>query len=184
MNINDVSYSDSQTAVIDTFRELWMQYFIWMTNQLINIVCGFGNLSFIKERINEKLQNFVLEIEQYYGYQNAIYFELLLSKYLDIVTELLNAFKSGDLQAASAVRTESLRVADDIADFLSGINPYWDKAEWQYLIYKHLDLIEEQFIYRMNDVCVTEIKSDQNILNHILEISDYMSQGIIKQFNI
>lgn len=183
MNTNN-SRSVRQTNVVNTIRELWIQYFIWMTDYLNNIVCIFGNTSFIIGRIREALQNFVTEFEKHYGHGNAITFEIFLINYLNDATNLLNAIKVGDIGKASAARTEWYKNADDIANLFSTINPYWSKQEWQNLIYDHMRLVENQFIYRLNNQCTTEITRDENVNNQILKIANYMAEGIINQFKI
>jgi hypothetical protein len=181
---NDQSKSVRQTNVINAIRNLWRQYFIWMTDYLINIVCSFGNTSYITGRIKEELQNFVAAFEKYYGHENAIEFESFLVNYLNNASDLLNAIKAGDTEKANTARTESYKNADVIAEFFSTINSYWNKQEWQNLIYDHLHLIENEFVYRLKNRCTTEITAEDDIGNQILKISDYMAEGIIKQFKI
>lgn len=183
MNTNKLR-SVKQINVINTTRELWIQYFIWMTDYLNNIVCVFGNTSFIIGRIKEALQNFVTEFEKYYGHGNAITFEIFLINHLNYATNLLNAIKVGDIRKASAARTEWYKNADDIVNLFSTINPYWSKQELQNLIYDHMRLVENQFIYRLNNKCITEIIRDENVNNQILKIANYMTEGILQQFNI
>jgi uncharacterized NAD(P)/FAD-binding protein YdhS len=155
-----------------------------MTDYLNNIVCAFGNSSFIIGRIREALQNFIIIFEKYYGSGNTITFETFLINYLNDAIDLINAIKAGDTEKANAARTEWYKNADNIADFFSAINSYWNKQEWQNLIYDHLRLVENQFVYRLNNQCTSEITRDENVNNQIFKISDYMAEGIIHQFNI
>jgi hypothetical protein len=181
---NDKSRSVRQTNIINTIRDLWRDYFIWITDYLINIICGFGNTSYITGRIKEELQKFVTAFEKYYGYENAFKFESFLNNYLIYAADLFNTIKSGNTEKINTSRTELYKNADDIAEFFITINPNWNKQEWQNLIYEHLRLIENEFIYRIKNGCTTDMTTEENIGKQILKISDYMAEGIIKQFNI
>ncbi|MHB1151046.1 MAG: hypothetical protein ACYCWE_00750 [Eubacteriales bacterium] len=179
----NTSRSNAQMSVINTFREIWRQYIFWMINNINYIICGFGNESYIAQRVNEALNTFVVEFQKYYQYGDTKIFEVFLRTYLVYATGLLNAMKSGDTQLINEARTEGFKNADKLAAFYAGINPYWSEQEWKNLIYEHIDLIEKRFQSYFNS-CTTQIIYDKNFNDHLTRISDYMAEGIIKQFNI
>ena len=69
--------------------------------------------------------------------------------------------------------------ADDIAEFLSGINPYWNKKKWRDMMYRHLDMTEKEAGLRLKKEYPKDIEIFETIEKEALEMGDYMAYGII-----
>ena len=115
---------------------------------------------------------------------NANEFEELLRNHLLISGKLVTDAKAGDTNAAAEDRRNWYANADEIADFLARINPYWSKQEWQSLLYDHLKMTEDEATYRLSGQYAQDIMIYALIEDEALKMADYMSQGIIKQFRI
>ncbi len=181
---NDESRTYLQMSLIYRFRDLWRQYILWTREFIINVACHFENSPFITLRMTQLALDFAYQFRQYYGYENARIFELLLKKQFLISVQIINAVKAGDTELSDVVRAEWYTNVDEIADFLSGINPHWSKEYWQQLIYEHLYMLEYEgtceFMAKYNaDLKNYEIIEDQSLI-----MGNYMAEGIIKQFFI
>ncbi|MGI6728180.1 MAG: hypothetical protein ACOX4P_06505 [Anaerovoracaceae bacterium] len=111
-------------------------------------------------------------------------FEELLRQHLLIAADLVNSAKAGNLNAATMHRKRWYDNADQIAEFLAEINPYWDNQKWRSMLYSHLEMTENEAIQYLNKQYTASIIQYEDIENEALEMADYMSLGIIKQFHI
>ena len=72
--------------------------------------------------------------------------------------------------------------ADDTATLFSGLNPYWNKAIWQQMLYAQYHL-EEQLIRQINaDKFSTALPIYDEIHQNALHMATYMIDGITAHF--
>ncbi len=74
--------------------------------------------------------------------------------------------------------------ADDIAEFLSSINPNWDARTWQSMLYEHLKLTEDEALQLLNGQYATSIAQYDAIQQQALKMADETARGVITQFQI
>ena len=72
--------------------------------------------------------------------------------------------------------------ADQIVNFLSQTNPYWPKAALGDLMSRHLKTTADELDARLKKDYELDVKAFDRVYEHILEMSDEISAGIIKQF--
>lgn len=108
----------------------------------------------------------------------------MLTDHLLIASQLLNAVKAGNTEAADTQRKLWYANADSIAEFLSQINPYWDKNTWQSMMYDHLRMTEEEMGLVLTGKFADSINQYDMIQSQALKMADGMAFGMIKQFNI
>jgi hypothetical protein len=184
MNINNIPRSKTQMILINFFRKLWREYVLWTRIFIINIACNFHNLPYITQRIIENTQDFAVEFNIFYGYEKSKIFELLLNNHFYISVKLLNDVKAGDTESVDIDRMLWYKNTDEIADFLSSINPNWSKAEWQDMLYGQLKALESEATCRYMTQFEADTLNKEEIEDRSLKIADYMAEGIINQFNI
>ena len=88
------------------------------------------------------------------------------------------ADKAGQQQADSRWQKNAV----DVADFLSKANPNWPKATLVDLMKTHLSTTTNEVVARLNKNWDEDVKAWDAVYNHILMMSDALSDGIIKQF--
>lgn len=184
MDENNIPKLNIKTILTNAYRILWRQYILWTRIYIINIACDFGNLSFITQRITENIHDFAIEFMEYYGYENSKILELLLDKHFLISVKLVNDFKTGNKELIDDNRILWYDSANDIADFLSSINPNWSKSEWQNMLYEQLPALESEATCRFMSLYEADIKNQEEIENRSLFMANYMAEEIIKQFKL
>jgi len=183
-NMNNSSNCKNQINLFNTFRKLWQQHIMWTRSFIISTASNLGDLRFVTDRLLANPNDFADALNKFYGAEKAKKFEELLREHLLIAAKLVNAAKAGDAKSAAANRIKWYENADAIADFLSSINPFWDKKEWQKMLYDHLKMTEAEATHRLTSQYALDIKDYDEIENQALKMADYMVQGIIRQFNI
>jgi len=118
----------------------------------------------------------------FYGQDTAAKFAELLTTHLTTANELVAAMKEGNVDAASDAEKRWYENADQIATFLSNINPNWSVDDWQEMLYNHLAMTKTE----ANDILTQSYEDSINIFADIergaLEMADVMTQGIVQQF--
>ncbi|MHB1154468.1 MAG: hypothetical protein ACYCWE_03095 [Eubacteriales bacterium] len=181
---NNKPKTDIQMRIINTAEELWSNRFHWTKEYITSVVCNFNNLSYVTQRFYECCRNFANEFRKYYGYDKARKFESLLVDFFNITTTVLNDIKVGDNESLAGNKILWYKNADEFADFLSGINPYWSKDVWQDLMYGHLELIEDEAKFALKTICTAGLVSRDDVYKQMKAMADYMAEGIIQQFKI
>lgn len=185
MNMDSMRRSSAQNRVINTFRDLWRQFFHWHVTYIVNLACDFGSSPYVTRRIEQLARNIASAFGEFYGYQNAKILELMLINNFNIAARLFDQIKRGRAEAVESERAEWYMFTDEVAQFLASLNPYWTVDEWREILYDRVAEIEEFMSvcpYTSIEEAGPEVEARIEELTR--RFSDYMSEGIIKQFNI
>ena len=174
---------DSRTDIENTIRKLWSQHVYWTRFFIISTAEELEDLSYVTKRLLENPGDFAQVLKRFYGTEKSEKFKNLLTEHLKIAGDLVNADKVMNTEKANILRKEWYENADQIAVFLSEINPYWDYKKWQKMMYNHLDMTEKEAAYRLKKEFPKDINMFGFVENEALEMADYMSLGIIRQWN-
>lgn len=136
------------------------------------------------QRLLRNPKDFANVLRPFYGDQVANRFDELLTEHLAVAADLVNAAKAGDTMLVNEINTIWYQNGTDIAMFLSQINPYFTFEEWQQMFFTHLDLVKEEAITLLNQEYQRSIDVYDEMEIQILEMSDMMARGIMRQFNI
>lgn len=170
-----------QIQLNNKFRELWFEHVMWTRSFLVSAVNDLKDLDAVTQRLLRNPADFADALRPIYGRQNAAKFESLLTDHLKFAAALVNAVKAGNSAEADAQRKKWYENADDIAAFLSGINPYWNEAIWRELLYDHLRMIENEVGLLLTGQYDKSIELFDEIQREAMEMADYMVYGILKQ---
>ena len=95
---------------------------------------------------------------------------------------IAGAPKAGDKASQQQADAKWKKNADDIADFLSKANPNWPKATLATMMSKHLSTTTDEVVARLTKNWDADVRAWDAVYDHILVMSDALSDGIIKQF--
>lgn len=157
---------------------------MWTRSFIVSDAADLPDLQMVTQRLLRNPTDFANELRKYYGNANADRFENLLREHLLIAADLVNAAKAGKTQEANEQRAIWYQNADDIAEFLAGINPNWSVTEWRNMLYDHLQMTENLAELRLSNEFEKDIAESDEIEKQALMMADYMAEGIKKQFNI
>lgn len=183
MNTNN-KYTFNQVNLISVFRKLWEQHSMWTRSFIVSAVASLKDLEQVTKRLLRNPSDFGKQLSKYYGNKKASDFEKLLREHLLIAADLVNAAKAGKSSITQEARKRWYKNADEMAAFLRSINPYWDEKQWRSMFYKHLEMVEREATLRLQGQFSSDIMEYDNLEEQALMMADFMSQGIIKQFNI
>lgn len=174
-------FTQQHICLMNQLRQLWEQHVYWTRFFIISTAAELGDLEPVTNRLLENPKDFADLLELYYGENIAGQFEELFTQHLMIAGDLVNAAKNGEASKADEARKKWYANADEIARFLSVINPCWDEMKWKNMMYSHLGMTEKEATLRLQGNYEADIKVFGQIENEALEMADYMFCGIMKQ---
>lgn len=174
------TYTEAQVDLMNEFNLLWLQYVYWTRLFLISDINDLDDVQAVTNRLLRNPKDFALVFRRYYGLEKANQFENLLTQHLVLAAQLVDAAKAGNTNSVNDIRKKWYKNADDIANFLSQINPYWSESEWKKMLYEH----EKEATQLLTKEYVMSIATFDEIEKQALTMANNMAMGIIKQFRV
>lgn len=171
-----------QMDLMNQLRKLWAQHVYWTRFFIISTAADLGDLEPVTRRLLQNPGDFAQLFALFYGPQKADRFKNLLTEHLMIAAELVNAAKKQEADQVMDARRRWYRNADEIAQFLATINPYWNEAKWKQMLYSHLEMTEQEAVLRLGGKYQADVELFDAIEREALEMADYMFCGIVRQF--
>lgn len=164
------------------FRQLWEQHIMWTRSFIISTVDDLKDLEYVTKRLLKNPNDFADLFNIFYGSEKSNKFQKLFEEHLLIAADLVNQAKNNNTEKINETREKWYKNADEISEFLSSINVFWEKEQWQKMLYEHLKMTENEAVTRIEKQFQENIDIYDEIENQALKMADYMSQGIWKQF--
>ena len=174
--------SKAQQMLGNHIRMLWTQHVYWTRLAILSATFDLPDAQLVTARLLRNPKDFEAALRPFYGESIAAKFAELLTKHLEIADELITAAKAGDNEKSADAEQRWYKNADQIADFLGSINPYWSAQEWREMLYDHLTMIKEEAVDILSQNYADSIDIFENIERQALMMADEMTQGIVKQF--
>jgi len=174
--------SQSVADFIGMNRLLWMEHVNWTRMTIMGVVFGLPDLQFVQERLLRNATDLGNCLRPFYGDQLANRYTELIKEHLVLAAELVTAAVKGDTATATEKEKQWYRNADDIAMFLSRINPYLTTEEVRKMFYSHLALTKQEAVSMIQKDYKKDIEVFDQIEAQALEMSDMIAKAIVKQF--
>lgn len=161
---------------------LWEQHVFWTRLFLISVAENLKDLNETEKRLLRNSVDIANIYRRYYGNSVAQRIQNLLTEHLKIGGDLIVALKNKDNLKAQELDKKWHQNADEIAEFLSSINPYYNRQELQQMLYEHLALTTEEVKARLRGDYKTDIEAFDRVEKEALKMASYFTRGIWKQF--
>jgi hypothetical protein len=175
--------SPKALAFHDAMRSLWQAHGTWTERAIVDYV---GELPDAKLAIDRLLQNQAEigeAVKPYYGAKGAAQLTKLLTEHIEAAVAVLVAAKSGDAAATSKAKSAFYANGNQIARFLHTANPHhWSLKEMQTMMRIHLDQVVGLAVDQLTGRYSAAIGLYDAYIDHILDMADMLSDGIIQQF--
>ena len=174
--------SEKEMDLRNVMRSLWEQHIAWTRMTLISIIKDLPDVDFVTNRLLRNPIDFERVLEVFYGYEIASQFSDLFKSHLVIAAQLVKAAKAGDNKGSADAEKRWYANADEIALFLSRINPYWSQENWKTMLYEHLRMTKSETVNILTNNYEESITEYDEIEMQALKMADVMAEGIVKQF--
>jgi hypothetical protein len=166
----------------DGMRKLWSDHVFYTRNYIISALAGLGDTPAVTERLLRNQDDIGNAVKPVYGDEAAKKLSALLRDHILIAADIVKAAKANDTKAVEAGEKKWHANADELAAFLSGANPHWQKPTLTEMLYKHLDLTTTEVVSRIKKDWAADIQAFDLGYDHMLMFADMLTDGIVKQF--
>lgn len=164
-------------------RKLWTDHAIFTKQLIVDILGNLPSIDYTIDRLirsQEQTGNF---FKNFFGKVATDDIVTLLKEHITIEIDLLKSINTGNVDDADTLEDQWVTNIENISAFLGTINQYYSVDELSDILKTYLILTKYQFIARMNNDYNAEIMYFDMGLNHILRISDCLTEGIIENFS-
>lgn len=182
----DMDYDMDEDVImgefVDFFRMLWEQHTTWTRIAIMSIIHDLPETELVLQRLLRNATDFGDALRSFYGDEAAQTFENLLTQHLQIAAEIVQLAKAGDTEALAQAEQRWYENAAAIAEFLGGINPYWNVEDWNAMLDEHLQLLSNDINLMVAQDYAASIAGFDDIEAQALEMADMMAEGLSMQF--
>lgn len=169
-------------ALRQNMRMLWSDHVIWTRDYIVAAIGDQPDQHAAASRLMKNQEDIGAAVAVYYGQAAGAALTTLLKEHISIAVDLIKASKAGDSAAQAEAGSRWHRNADAIADFLSRANPNWPRATLAAMMNTHLSTTTDEVVARLTKDWDQDIRAFDAVYQHILKMSDLLSDGIIRQF--
>jgi len=182
--LQNSNMTQKQIQILDTMRRLWVELATWTRAFLVSTASNLSDLGSVTKRLLRVPDDFSSVLQPFYGVENAMKFDKLLTEHIYITTQAISAQRLGNTETVKILREKWYKNADDLANFLGGINPCWDSEAWRKTLHEYLAMTEEEAMDILSGQNFNSIVHYDSIQESAINMGGEMGCGIIGQFEL
>jgi hypothetical protein len=164
-------------------RKLWEDHVTWTRLYVVSALADAPDKEATAARLMRNQVDLGKAIEPFYGETPAAKLTALLKTHITILTQIIDAAKSGNEAKKDEAMKRWQENGDEIAAFLSEANPeHWPKAHMRQMVREHLDATAAGVAARVKKDWNADIEAYDKIHSQALVMSDMLAAGITAKF--
>ena len=175
--------SAKAVALRTDMRKLWEDHITWTRLAIISLESGTPDTDATVARLLQNQTDIGNAVKPFYGDAAGDELTKQLRAHILIAADVIAAAKAGDSAKLADAQARWIANADQIAALLHSVNPrYWKLEAMKAEMHMHLDLTTQEAVARLQGDWTADVAAYDKVHEHILHMSDILSDGIIKQF--
>jgi len=175
--------SSDELALRQDMRKLWEDHITWTRLAVISLTTDAPDTQETVARLLRNQTDIGNAIKPFYGKAAGAKLTALLRQHILIAADVIAAAKKGDQSALASQQARWQANADEIAAFLSKVNPRsWKPGEMRAMMRSHLKLTTDEVVARLQQNWPADVRSYDRIHIQILHMADMLSSGLVAQF--
>src|SRR5690349_11130923 len=163
-------------------RKLWEDHITWTRNVIFCLADNLPGADQAVQRLLKNQEDIGNAIKPLYGEDAGKKLTALLHDHIVIAADVVKAAKASDNAALDAANKKWFANADEISAFLSKANSNWKEDDMKKMMHEHLKLTTDEAVARIKKDYDADVAAYDKVHNEILEMSDMLTDGIVKQF--
>lgn len=180
----EITISYGFMNLINLYRAIWSELAIWTRTYILGTMSDYGNVAEVGARLYTVPVEIQNQLKTIFGEEAAENFQILLSQHVVLIMTLADAIKRGDIETQNTTITQLYQNADEMAAYLSGINPFWNITQWTNLLHYYISLTTNDLLALASSDFAQDIQISDRITYHVLLIGEYMANGIIQYLQV
>jgi hypothetical protein len=175
----------NELALRTTMNQLWEDHVFWTRIYIIDAVSGLdgSETAVSAKRLLQNQIEIGNAIRPFYGVDAGNKLTALLNQHILGAVDVLDDAIKGDTAAFNTANDAWYQNGYEIAQFLSAANPNWPLAVMTAHMNRHLDLTLQEATARLSGDYAVEVQAYDLVVDHILTLSDVLTNGIVAQFH-
>ncbi|WML44583.1 acetylglutamate kinase [Neobacillus sp. PS3-40] len=179
---NHSCISEQEVRLRNAMRLVWEQHVYWTRMTINSIAFDLPDLDAVTARLLRNATDMGNLLKPFYGNRIAAKFSNLIREHLLIAAELVKAAKAGNQNAVADAERRWYANGEEIAEFLSRINPFISRDEFQEMFFEHLALTTKEALFILQNNFKSSIAVFDKIEAEALQMADTITNAIVKQF--
>lgn len=179
---SSMKHNDAAAVLKQDMRKLWTDHVVWTRDYIVAAVGDQPDAQAAAGRLMKNQDDLGNAVAKFYGAPAGQQLTTLLKQHISIAVDLIKAAKAGDKAAQQQADSKWQQNGVEIADFLSKANPNWPRATLVDMMKKHLATTTDEVVARLTKNWDGDVRAFDAVYDHILHMSDALSDGIVKQF--
>ncbi|WNS42323.1 glycosyltransferase [Paenibacillus sp. MMS20-IR301] len=163
-------------------EKVWIDHTIWTRSYIVSAIANIPDQKDVLDRLLRNQQDIGNIFKPYYGEAAGNKLAALLTEHIVIGGKIIAAAKAGNEADVKKLQAEWHKNADDIAAYLSQLNPNWSFKTLQDMLYEHLQLVTDIVLDTIKGDWQASIAATDKNEEHMIHFADMLTAGIIKQF--
>ena len=135
----------NSTAISDAIRKLEVDNISWTTALMYTLLYGPpAGVGDMRLRLIRNAKDFGRFFGGFYGQEVGDQVQGIMERYLDAMIALIEAYRDDSLDVIQNRRDVLYDIADELAQLIASLNPYWDQRSAQAVLYKIIYNNEEE----------------------------------------
>jgi len=170
-------------ALHDAMRALWESHGTWTERAIVDFAGGLPDTQLAVDRLLRNQTEIGNAVKPFYGRKAGNRLTALLKAHINAAVALLQAAKSGDSDATATAKAAFYANGDQVARFLHAANPrHWSSKAMKRMMRVHLDQVVGLAVDQLQGRYNAAIRLYDVYIDHILDMADMLSTGIVQQF--
>jgi hypothetical protein len=182
MNMKTNFSTPAANELRTNMRKLWEDHVTWTRNVILCLTDGLPGTDQAVKRLLKNQDDIGNAIKPVYGEAAGNKLTALLHDHIVIAADVVKAARASDNAALDAANKKWLANADEISAFLSKANPNWKEDDMKKMMHDHLKLTTDEAVARLKKDYDADVAAYDKVHDEILEMSDMLTDGIVKQF--
>lgn len=162
---------------IFTIRMFWLELVTWVRAYMLSRYRGIGNENEIKARLNQIPEEYVGAQRQIFG-TNIEPSVQLINTYIDLIDAMITAQLEGNTEEVARIVQLLYQNADQRAQVIASVNPFWDETEWRNRLYNNVrTTVEESLTFQTGDY-TRNLDIFRTLLDQAESVSGYFARGL------
>jgi hypothetical protein len=175
--------SAKAVAFHDAMRALWEAHGTWTERAIVDVVGGLPETNLVVARLLHNQVEIGNAVKRYYGNAAGNKLAALLKAHINAAVGVLEAAKSGDAHAVAQAKAAFFANGNQVAAFLHAANPsHWTLPAMRTMMRIHLNQVIALAVDQLDGHYAAAVRLYGVYINHILDMADMLSTGIIEQF--
>lgn len=179
---NTSCISEQEVSLSNSMRLVWEQHVYWTRLTIISLTFNLPDVESTTTRLLRNATDMGNLLKPFYGNRIAARFSDLIREHLLIAVELVNAAKADNQRAVAAIERRWYENGEEIAEFLSRINPFISRDDFQEMFFEHLALTTQEAVFLIRNNFQSSIAVFDKIEAEALQMADTITAAIVQQF--